>query len=161
MKWLKWTGIVVGGLVVIFLGVGMLLSSEFHVERSIVIDAPREQIHVLVGDLQRWPDWTPWQEGDPSIVTSDASSGVEYEMSFDGTFPSTGSLSYEADGDETRVTWTMDGELEGVFQRYFGLMLDSWVGADFEAGLEKLKATAEVLPPGPAEEASAASPEAG
>ncbi len=57
------------------------------------------------------------------------------------------------EGNGTRVTWTLESafgyDLAG---RYFGLVLDKFVGADYEKGLAQLKAVVEkaptpVLPP--------------
>ena len=40
----------------------------------------------------------------------------------------------------TRVTWTMDTDLGmNPISRYFGLMMDSWVGGDYEKGLKNLQ----------------------
>lgn len=89
---------------------GMMLSKEYELERSVVIAAPPAAIHELVGDLERWDDWTPWKENDPSvqvtlgpkskgvgasqtwtsnegdgeltITQSDPQTGIEYDMVF-------------------------------------------------------------------------------
>jgi hypothetical protein len=48
------------------------------------------------------------------------------------------------DGSGTRVTWTNEGDMgSSPINRYFGLMMDSMVGPDFDAGLRNLKALAE------------------
>jgi len=40
----------------------------------------------------------------------------------------------------TRVTWTMDTDMGmSPIARYFGLMMDSWVGTDYEKGLKNLQ----------------------
>ena len=43
----------------------------------------------------------------------------------------------------TNVTWTFKSDLEGIPAKWFGLMFDRWIGADYEKGLAKLKAVAE------------------
>lgn len=44
----------------------------------------------------------------------------------------------------THFTWAFDVEHGGsLINRYFGLMMDKWVGADYEKGLVKLKQVAE------------------
>ena len=49
----------------------------------------------------------------------------------------------EAQG-ATTVTWTLDTDMgAGPVGRWMGLMMDSWVGADYEAGLANLKALVE------------------
>lgn len=53
-------------------------------------------------------------------------------------------------GAGTRATWSFRARAEGIAGRWFGLMFDRWVGADYEKGLAKLKAAAEkeaVSPP--------------
>ena len=50
--------------------VGLLLPTAYSVERTVVIDAERAQIHAVVGELRRWPEWAPWEQNDPSIVTT-------------------------------------------------------------------------------------------
>ena len=43
----------------------------------------------------------------------------------------------------TNVTWTFSSDLKGIPAKWFGLMFDRWIGADYEKGLAKLKAVAE------------------
>jgi hypothetical protein len=172
-EWLKWIGIVVALLVVLFVGVGFLLPSEYHVDRSVVINADPERIHELVGDLKNWPEWTPWKLIDPTIQTVygdrtsgvgayqswtgesgsgeltftawDPDRGVLYDLSFDeGAYSSVGSITYEEARGGTKVTWTMDGDSGmNIIGRYFGLMIDSFVGPQFQRGLDRLKAKVE------------------
>ena len=47
-------------------------------------------------------------------------------------------------GEATQVTWTLVTDMgTNPIGRYMGLMMDSWVGADYEAGLANLKALVE------------------
>ena len=50
----------------------------------------------------------------------------------------------------TNVTWTFKSDLDGIPAKWFGLMFDRWIGADYEKGLAKLKAVAEKPAPEPA-----------
>lgn len=170
---LKWTALVIGALVALFIIVGFLLPAGYQIERSLVIGAAPGQIHVLVGDLKRWPEWTPWQEVDPSIRTvlgetttgvgasqtwqgesgtgelvftrCEPNWGVAYDLVFgDNGLMTHGSVRYEKVADGTKVTWSMQGDMgNNIIGRYFGLMLDSLVGSDFERGLAKLKSRVE------------------
>ena len=172
-KLLKVIALVVLAAVVLAIGVGFALPSEYLVERSIVVNADRERIHALVGDLNRWPEWAPWQEADTTIritygdttrgvgahqswrgdsgsgeltvTSSSPESGIEYDLSFDGgAWLSVAALKYQPEGDATRVTWSMWGDAGGnLIGRYFGVMMDYMVGPMFEGGLDKLKARAE------------------
>lgn len=172
-KAIKVTLSVVVLAVVAFVGIGLMLPSAYRVERSIVISADTQTIHALVGDLRRWPEWTPWQDEDPSIrivqgtttsgagayqswsgdggsgeltiTDSSPDSGVRYDISFDnGAFQCKAALRYSPEGAATRVTWRMSGDAGmNIVGRYFGVMMDRLVGPMFESGLEKLKSVAE------------------
>ena len=161
------------GLVIVAAGVGFLLPSTYLVEKEIVIRASPAEVHVYVDDLTKWPEWAPWQEEDPSIVTtlgattsgigahqswtddggsgeltftaSDPASGVEYDLSFDdGAFVSVGAFRYTDLAGTTKVTWSMQGDVgNNLIGRYFGLFSDALVGPMFTRGLEKLKASVE------------------
>jgi hypothetical protein len=193
LKVTKWFAIVLGVLVLAFILTGFLLPSTYAFERSITIQASPQQIHQFVGDLRRWQEWTPWALLEPSIQTtygatttgvgasqswtsdsgggeltltrSDPLSGVDYRMSFDGAFPSDGSIRYEVTPEGTRVIWDMRGEADNFIGRYMGLLMESMVGPNYEAGLSTLKTLAESLPavdpapdmdPAPGEEPDAA-----
>ncbi len=162
-------------IIVLVVIVGLFLPTHYEVSRSITIDAPRGKIHVLVGDLKRWDDWTPWKKHDPSLVVTlgdkttgegasqswkgkdgdgeltftkcTASSGVEFDMAFDeGRMTSKGALLYEDQGESTRVTWMMKGDLDSlppVMAGYFAAMMPAMVGGSFDEGLAALKAEVE------------------
>lgn len=49
-----------------------------------------------------------------------------------------------SEGDGTRVVWGLTADMgSGPVGRWFGLMMDSWVGADYERGLGRLQAVVE------------------
>ncbi|GMU59852.1 MAG: hypothetical protein AMXMBFR34_16150 [Myxococcaceae bacterium] len=57
------------GLILVALIIGALLPRRWHVEQSILIKAPPEQIHPFLEDLRRWADWSAWnKELDPKVV---------------------------------------------------------------------------------------------
>ncbi|WP_341863124.1 SRPBCC family protein [Gymnodinialimonas sp. 57CJ19] len=48
------------------------------------------------------------------------------------------------EGDGTRVVWGLTADMgSGPVGRWFGLMMDQWVGADYERGLARLQETVE------------------
>ena len=49
----------------------------------------------------------------------------------------------------TKATWAFKSNLDGIPAKWFGLMFDRWIGADYERGLAKLKAVAEKPAPEP------------
>ncbi len=173
MPWLRRILMVLIIAVALVTLVGLFLPKTFHVERTVVIDAPPADIHAFTGDLRMWEEWTPWIENDPTIEITygstttgegasqswvgdsgdgeltftrcDEASGVAYDMAFDqGRYPSTGALVYAPDGGSTRVTWTMDGANVGITGRWMGLLMDSFIGPMFEQGLDKLKMVVEM-----------------
>ncbi len=70
---------------------------------------------------------------------------VEYQLAFpEFNMRSTGALRLEPAGNATRVTWTNSGDVgSNPLKHYLTLMMDRWVGPDFEGGLANLKAIAE------------------
>lgn len=50
----------------------------------------------------------------------------------------------QAGGEKTVVTWTLESDMgAGPVGRWMGLMMDKWVGADYEVGLFRLKTLVE------------------
>ena len=48
------------------------------------------------------------------------------------------------EGDITTITWGLKADMgAGAMGRWMGLMMDDWVGADYERGLSNLKALIE------------------
>jgi hypothetical protein len=57
--------IVLGSLLAVALllvGLGLLLPRHWHVEASIMINAPPAAIHARVDDLNHWPQWAQWNQ---------------------------------------------------------------------------------------------------
>ena len=161
-------------LAVVLLVISQFLPARYHVERSTSIKAKPEAIFPLLTNLKRWQEWSAWTpenypkmkysyEGpesgvgaiskwdDPSgngkmtITAADPAKGIEFDMSFNnGEFLSKGGLTFGANGDETIVRWTHDGDVDrNPLHRWFSLLMDKMVGKDFEAGLKKLKSKVE------------------
>lgn len=67
MKALKITGAFLGIVILLFVVVGLILPTTWHVERSVVINAPPEAIHPWVNSFRKWEQWAAWNnEMDPS-----------------------------------------------------------------------------------------------
>lgn len=85
--------------------------------------------------------------GSQEIVESRAPEAVKVRLDFgaQGVAWSNWALAPEAGG--TKTTWSCDIDTgAGPVGRWFGLMMDKWVGTDYAKGLENLKAFAEALP---------------
>ncbi len=75
MKALKIIGMIVGGLIALFLIVAAILPASYRVERAIEINRPAEVIYELVVNLPNWPKWDPFTEQEPTAKY--AYTGVE------------------------------------------------------------------------------------
>ena len=170
MRILKWIGIGVIAVVVLFVSVGFCLPRRFSVSRSIVVEAPPEAVYGVVAKLREWPTWTAWTverypdmkvtfsgpeegvgarqswegnssgKGSVEITKASPEEGIAYDFAFDGS-PSTGGISFFPSFDgATLVTWHAEGDLGmNPIARYFGLLMDRFMGPDFEVGLTNLK----------------------
>ena len=174
MKILKRLLIAIGLLIAVLVAIACVLPNQFNVARSATINAPAEKIYPLIATSRQWENWAVWKQRDPNMKIEYAGpeSGIgakwswesksegSGEMEFTSAEPnkllsyslvfkdfnttSTGTLSLEPDGADTKITWSFAGEVgNNPMMRYMGLMMDGMIGKDFEAGLANLKALAE------------------
>lgn len=128
------------GLVVILILIGLALPQQYAFSRSVVIEAPPERVWTHVGDLDNWPAWSPWKDGDPSIEITpgpqntgvgasqswigDSGDGQlvftnwvpNQQVAFDlemrgGQEKAQAVLALRPQGGGTEVTWSMSGEI--------------------------------------------------
>ena len=43
------------------------MADTYTVQRSVLVDAPPERIHLHVADFHRWTAWSPWEDVDPAL----------------------------------------------------------------------------------------------
>lgn len=158
-----------GALIVLLIGVAFVLPSTIHVERSAIIKASPEEVFSVVNDLTRFNEWSAWAEMDPDmkytldgaptgvgakmswssdkvgsgsqvIVESEPFKHIKTKLDFGGSGTAFATFSLAAVEGGTRLVWALDSEVGlNPVERYMGLMMDSWVGKDYERGLAKLK----------------------
>lgn len=63
-------GVVIGVLVVGFVGAVLMQPATTHVERSAVIAATPDDIFPYLEDFNLWVTWSPWQGRDPAQTTT-------------------------------------------------------------------------------------------
>ncbi len=173
MRFLKLTAISIAILIVFAGVIGLFITKEYSVSRSVSINASKDVIHNFVGDLDNWEQWTTWKLDDPSIAifkgsksqgigasqswkgdsgegkleitSSSLNKGIVYDLYFDGgDQKSISSMLYSKDGSNTLVTWEMKGSMDvPIVGGYFAMMVDGMVGKMFERGLVRLKAVSE------------------
>jgi len=157
----------------VFVGVGLILPGSVRVERSAVIQAQPAAIFPLLNDFRKFNQWSPWAARDPEatyaytgpdqgvgarmtwqsqqhgagsqeIVTSVPSDTVATALDLGAMGTAKAGYTLKAEGGATRVTWNLETNLPyNPAARWMGLMFDRWIGADYEAGLARLKSLAE------------------
>lgn len=100
-----------------------------------------------VGAIHRW-DGEEMGKGEMMITEIDLHKKIVWELGFDGYNEKMKiGMMFETDEDGYVLTWTADGNLGyNPFYRYYGLMIDNDLGADYEKGLARLKELCESLP---------------
>ncbi|MBM4782492.1 MAG: SRPBCC family protein [Archangiaceae bacterium] len=162
--------------VVLFIGaIGALLSREWHVERTVRIEATPDRVLPFVANLRKWQDWAVWTKAlDPKVVNTFAGpdQGVGARWQWQGPVMGRGAmtitaadetgvsideaiesdavnahsrLSLRPDGPATIVTWSDDGTLPPM-GGFFREQLEHQLGAHFEQGLAALKTLVEKQP---------------
>lgn len=163
-------------LLVALILIAFVLPPSSRVERSIVINAPAAKVFAVMRDFQQFNQWSPWAELDPNthytfsgnngevgakyewrgnsavgagsqeITALELDKSVTIHLIFEGQ--SDAQVSYQLlEQNGTQVIWTFDTQ-HGMdpLSRWFGLVLDKFIGADYENGLAKLKTYIENLP---------------
>lgn len=173
MKALKTVGILLAALVVIVLILGILAPKSFNVERSMVINAPRETVFTYLQTFEKQATWSPWVARDPNmqseIIGTDGTVGAinrwqskvegngeqeitaivvnerfETKLRFEGMGESNAILATTNENNGTKVTWRMNGGIPFPWN-VMGLFMNfnKMLGNDFEEGLGKLKTLVE------------------
>ncbi len=98
-----------------------------------------------VGQKSAWEsDHSSVGNGSQVIVASEENKRVETTLDFGNQGTANAVFELAPDGGGTKVTWSFESDLGmNPVSRYFGLMIDDWVGADYEKGLASLKAAVE------------------
>lgn len=101
-----------------------------------------------VGAKMSWASQNPQVgTGFQTITASQPYSRVETLLDFGSQGTAEAFFDLEETDSGTVVTWGFDTEFGmNLVSRYFGLMFDRWIGADYEAGLANLLKVAEGLP---------------
>ncbi len=96
------------------------------------------------GAVYRW-EGDDMGQGEMKIVEVAEGALIRWEVGFDdNAYKMDMLMTFEPEGEEYVVTWTAEGDLGyNPLFRYYGLMIDSRVGADLEKGLEQLKSFCE------------------
>lgn len=98
-----------------------------------------------VGAKMSWSSENPnVGNGSQEVMTSEPHKKITVKLVFEGQGEADAYYLLSNQGETTKVTWGFESEHGyNVINRYVGLMLDKWIGADYERGLNDLKALAE------------------
>lgn len=95
-------------IVLLFVVIGVTMPNDYSIERSITVNADAETVFAYIGDLQKWEEWGPWHESDPTIKTtySEETAGVGASQTWTGDSGG-GRLSFTAWEKDKRVDYEM------------------------------------------------------
>lgn len=143
---------------------------DFHVHKSVVIEAAPSSVYPLIRDFRMWPTWSPWLQAEPDCRLKYADDGRSYDwegevvgsgqmeileetpdqfidcrLTFLKPFKSDNRTAFklEAKGGGTLLTWTMTGSLPW-FLFWMKGMMTAFIGMDYVRGLAMLKDLAEI-----------------
>ena len=178
MTFLKRSAMSLVAILCVLLIVAYLLPSKIHVQREVVINAPPEAVFNEVNDLKKWSKWSPWHlmdpeatynysgpdtgvgatstwkgekvgEGTQKIETSEPYKTITTSLDFGDQGLASSEWTFTPSGDGTKVVWGFDTDMGmNPVSRYFGLVMDRMIGADYEKGLGNLKSVCEASPDG-------------
>jgi len=161
-------------LIVACLGYIATRPSTFRIERTATTSAPADVVYAQIADFHRWPQWSPWEDLDPAMTRTIEGSGtgstyhwvgndkvgegrmtitdatpaerVQIKLEFlkPWTATNTTVFALAPDANNTRITWTMEGNNNFMAKTMDVFMnMDKMIGTDFEKGLTKLAAVSE------------------
>lgn len=82
-KFFKLLGIIIVLIIVFVLVAGLFISKDYHFEKSITINAPKEEIWNNVSHFSSFDKWDPWKAYDPgmtrTIEGTDGAVGAVYK----------------------------------------------------------------------------------
>lgn len=145
---------------------------KYHVERSILIDAPESTVKPLIQDFSHWNSWSPWTVAEPdcpvdikgepatpghsmkwdgqiigsgqNVLASMDDHTLNYDLAFFKPFKSQAKTAFHLQKKDggTEVTWTMDSQMP-FFMFFMVPMMKTMIGMDYDRGLRMLKEVAE------------------
>ena len=176
MKPFKRLLIVIFSIIVLLTLISFFLPSMVKVQRTIEINTTSEIVFEQISDFHNWDKWSVWNRLDTAMQKkyygAESGEGAGYEWmskkTGDGSMMITASapedsllidLEFAGRGKaqiiflmkkkdkNVFVSWTMKYNLGwNPLARYMSLMMDKWIGKDFEDGLSNLKMVSESIP---------------
>ena len=100
---------IVLGLLALIVIAGLVMPSRYAVVRKNTIAAPPAAVHAFVGHLEKWPEWMPWEQDDPSVITSlsDKTTGVGAAQSWTSSKSGDGEVEFTECDESTGIAYDM------------------------------------------------------
>ena len=97
------------GIIAAFVVISLILPTKYAVVCETTINAAPAAVHVYVGHLDKWPEWMPWEQEDPSIVTSlsEKTTGVGASQSWTSAKAGDGEVEFTECDESTGVAYDM------------------------------------------------------
>ena len=166
---LKRVALFLGGLAILFFAAGLFLPDQIRVKREIEIRATPDAVFPYVNNFKKFNEWQPWVRLDKStkytflgpesgkgakltwasermgvgsqeIILSEPNKRVQTRMEFGEEENVTATFTLRPSQAGTTVSWEFHQELGfDIPGRYLGMLIDGWIGKDYEMGLKNLK----------------------
>lgn len=176
MKFLKWLGILIFTILVLFLTIPAFLSSSYHIERETIVQKHVEVVFLAATDMDLRQKWDPWIETDPgaevkvTMLPEIIGSGYHWKGEVIGEgkieiiefIPNQlikSKLTFIAPQPmESNAIWNFESTEEGTkitwafegefsyLYKWSGLLMDKMIGESFEKGLSNFKKLVEKIP---------------
>lgn len=150
--------IILGTLAVLIPGlfvISLFLPATVKIVRTRVVPATVAAVFQQVNTLRNWEGWCPWHQltyipsglkwkskhhaGQIVITESRLHEYIGLDMQFIKRRYAKGYFRFEPAKTGTLVTWSLRAELgQHPGRRLMGLMMDRWIGKDFDKGLDNL-----------------------
>lgn len=169
MKILKIVGLILLGLLVVFLVVGLFLPSQYTVSKTTEINVPVDSVYNYVVTFKDREQWDPWIELDPaaeskiedgkwswngeiigkgelSIIEKEQNKMIKSQLKFISPQEIASDIYWHfdvIDSNTTKVKWSNEGDLDYPMGRYYGLFIEDLLGNSFQTGLKNLKSELE------------------
>ena len=174
MKIFKFFFFAISGFIALYILACVFMPSNFEVSREIEINTNPLIVFNQINDFHNWNNWDPWAEIDSTIINkfdnitegegayrewtaeklgngnmkitnSELLEQIDFEISLSEWSTFYGKFIFEPTKAGVKVNWTDKGNLP-FLARGCGPIFDAMMGADFEKGLNNLKAYCENLP---------------
>lgn len=111
------------GLLVLLGAIGFFLPDSAHVERSIEIKAPQAKVFAMLSSFQRFNEWSPWYELEPTaqVTYSGPSVGVGAKMAWAGKDVGSGSQTITGIDGAELIRIDLDFGPDGKAKAYYQL----------------------------------------